>query len=62
MKNVIFIQFLSLMVYFSLKNSLQFYSWGFDYNTSFAPASFTYDKLLKKKNNNKNELVYFIRF
>ena len=37
---VIFIKLVSLMVYFSLKDSLQFCSWGFYDNTIFAPVSF----------------------
>ena len=54
---VIFIQLLSLMVHSSVQNSLQFYSWRFYCNTSFAPVSFTYNKLLKKILN-KNGLLY----
>ena len=40
------------MVYFTLKVSLQFYSWEFYYNTSFALISFIQNKLLKNFLNN----------
>ena len=44
------------MVYFSLSDSLQFYSWRFYCNTSFAPVSFTDNRLLKNFLN-KNRLL-----
>ena len=49
---------LFFFVFFSLEDSLQFYSWEFDYNTSLAHVSFIQNKLLQNFLSN-NKSLYF---